>query len=499
MIHKIFTGLLLTLLFSIHNVFADGIDITYESNIASGIPFDLDLSTLEDELEVEYNTNVFFEWDIKWASTKRWSSFSRTFQSPGEKEINLTIYRNVAGQKNLIASQDIDLFIYNSSVPFIYDNDIKPEQRNNFIQIARTSWVYLYDLGTYDEKNINGAKIVETLKQYNNIPWKRSDYIWVWWGKEFILNAAGQINKQALLGDYGASINLAIFSSFNKDVLGNFVWNFLSDKSSMNDIIISEETTRLQSIEQPLSMSALVKHLNDNNHDYTTVKIQNRVKSLLFISKFVNNLSSAGFQAWSIYLVIIIPILLLGLSTMKHIIGFSPLGIMVPVGLVLLYFQAGLLVSLIVIISIFILNLVLAKLISSYTLLYTPKVALLLWINIIFIIAILNTLFQYNLIGSDLESIIFVIIFILIAEKLITLIIGKEFREYKYSLIYTLAFSLVSYVILQFDLMQIFLLAYPEILLLLIPINFWIGRFTGLRITEYFRFREIIHNIDEEE
>jgi len=499
MIHKILSGIFIPLLLLIQNVSAEEINVEYESNIASGIPFNLDLSVLEEELEVEYNADVFFEWDIKWASTKRWSSFERTFESPGEKEINLTIYRNVAGQKNLIASKNIDLFIYSSSVPFIYDSSIDPEQKNNFIQIAQTSGVYLYDLGTYDETNINGAKIIETLKQYKTIEWNSSDYIWVWWGKEFILNATGQINKQAITGNYGSPINLAIFSSFNKDVLSNFVGNFLSDKSSMNDIIISEETTRLQSIEQPLSMAALISHLNENDHDYTTVSTKNRVKSLLFISKFVNNLSTAGFQASSIYLIILIPILLLALSTTKHIIGFSPLGIMIPVGLVLLYFQAGLLVSLILIFATIILNLLLAKLISSYTLLYTPKVSLLLWINIVFMIAILNMLFQYNLIGSSVESIIFVILFILISEKLITVIIWKEFREYKSSLIYTLAFSLVSYTIFQFDLIQIFLLAYPEVILLLIPINFWIGRFTWLRFTEYFRFREIIHNIDDEE
>jgi len=498
MLHKIL-WIFTILLLSTSALFAEEIDIDYDSNIASGTAFQLDLSILEEELEVEYNTNVLFEWDIRGASTKKGSSFERVFQSPGEKEINLTIYRNVGGQKNLIASKNIDLFIYNSSLPFIYDSATNIEQKNSFILKARNSWVYLYDLGTYDKGNINGAKIIEALKQYANIEWKHSDYIWVWWGKEFILNAAGQVNKQAQVWAYGSPINLAIFSSFNKDVLWNFVGNFLSDKSSMNAIIISEEITRLQSIEQPLSIIGLTNHLKENNHDYITVKTQNRVKSLLFISKFVNNLSNAGFQAWSIYLVIIIPILLLGLSTMKHIIGFSPLGIMIPVGLVILYFQAGLVVSLIIIFSMFALNLALAKLISSYTLLYTPKTALLLSINIIFIIALLNLLFQYNLIGSGVESIIFVILFTLIAEKLITVIIGKEFREYKYSLLYTLMFSLVSYVILQFNLTQIFLLAYPEIILLLIPINFWIGRFTWLRITEYFRFREIIHNIDEEE
>jgi hypothetical protein len=33
----------------------------------------------------------------------------------------------------------------------------------------------------------------------------------------------------------------------------------------------------------------------------------------------------------------------------------------------------------------------------------------------------------------------------------------------------------------------------------LIPLNFLIGKFTGLRVTEYFRFREVIKTVEEEE
>lgn len=135
---------------------------------------------------------------------------------------------------------------------------------------------------------------------------------------------------------------------------------------------------------------------------------------------------------------------------------------------------------------------------SRYNLLYTPKISLLLSINIVVMIGVLNILFSYNMIPAHIESVLFIIMFILVSEKLITLIVSKEFREYKYNIVYTLSFSLFSYVLLHFDTIKIFLLAYPEIIIIFIPVNFWIGRFTGLRITEYFRFRDVIHSIEEE-
>jgi len=340
---------------------------------------------------------------------------------------------------------------------------------------------------------------MEKLATYDELSGNKSNYIWVWWGKDFILNATGQVNKQILLWGYEKPLNIAIFSSFNKDVLEKLVSNFLSEKNNIENIIISDDSTRFEILETPETLWALTSNLEKNNHSFIEVDTNKQLKSAFFMSKFINNLSSAGFNVSDIYLIIIIPILLLWLSITKHIIGFSPLWIMIPVGITLMLFQVGLEITVILLTVMFITNMLLAKLISKYTLLYTPKVSFLISINIIVAIALMNILYHYHLLSLNIESIIFLIIFILIAEKLITLIIWKEFREYKLSIIYTLWFSLISYILLNLNLIKIFILAYPEMLLLLIPINFFIGQFTWLRITEYFRFREVITSIEEEE
>lgn len=479
-------------------VFADDINITYEQNISSGESFRIDLTQVEQDLETQYNTNVFFEWDIRWASTQNWNVFERTFISSGEKEINLTIYRNISGQKNLIYSQNIQAFVYDTSIPFLYDASLWDEEIKNFIQVAKNSGIYLYDLWTYNKNNISGRDIIEQLKQYKLQTGPKSDYIGLWWEKEFILNAISQANKQAGVSWYNDPINVALFSSFNSDILESFVRNFLSEKSNINTIIISDESMRFQAIEQASRIDDFISHLEENNHNYKNVKNSQWVEQFFILSKFVSILSSAGFPAASIYLIILLPILLVGLSIMKHIIGFSPLGIIIPVWITLLLFQVGIIVTAILLISLFLVNIILWKAMSRYNLLYTPKISLLLSINIIVMIGVLNLLFWYNMIPAHIESVLFIIIFILVSEKLITLIVSKEFREYKYNIIYTLSFSLFSYIWLHFDTIKIFLLAYPEVIIILIPLNFWIGQFTGLRITEYFRFRDVIHSVEEE-
>jgi hypothetical protein len=91
----------------------------------------------------------------------------------------------------------------------------------------------------------------------------------------------------------------------------------------------------------------------------------------------------------------------------------------------------------------------------------------------------------------------FFIFFILISEKLITVIISKEFWEYKANLWNTLIFAFTSYLIFSLIFIKTILLSYPELIILLVPLLFMIWKFTGLRVTEYFRFREVIKSIEE--
>ena len=80
---------------------------------------------------------------------------------------------------------------------------------------------------------------------------------------------------------------------------------------------------------------------------------------------------------------------------------------------------------------------------------------------------------------------------------MINIITSKDLDEYKESFFYTILIPLFCYGIFQISYVKVFVLSYPEIILLLIPLNFMIGRFSWLRITEYFRFSEVIKNIEE--
>ena len=62
----------------------------------------------------------------------------------------------------------------------------------------------------------------------------------------------------------------------------------------------------------------------------------------------------------------------------------------------------------------------------------------------------------------------------------------------------TVLAALVCVFIIQWPLFQSVILAYPELILLTFIVNIILGRWTGLRLVEYFRFREVFKHMQEE-
>jgi len=61
----------------------------------------------------------------------------------------------------------------------------------------------------------------------------------------------------------------------------------------------------------------------------------------------------------------------------------------------------------------------------------------------------------------------------------------------------TLGIAVASFGVVSWDSLQVLILSHPEILILFVVANIFMGRFTGLRLMEYFRFREVLRYSEE--
>jgi hypothetical protein len=89
-------------------------------------------------------------------------------------------------------------------------------------------------------------------------------------------------------------------------------------------------------------------------------------------------------------------------------------------------------------------------------------------------------------------SIFPILIMITIVEKFVAVQIEKGDKTAIRLALETLIISMLGYYLASWKVLLAFVAGYPWVILFTIPINIILGKWTGLRLTEYLRFREVI-------
>jgi len=124
---------------------------------------------------------------------------------------------------------------------------------------------------------------------------------------------------------------------------------------------------------------------------------------------------------------------------------------------------------------------------------YLPRMALLLWFVSLGVFAILFLSPFLNLNTIITLSIFPILILILLTESFIEIQIGKSMREAIGMTLETLMIALICSFVLQLDFLQKFVLIRPELTVIGVAIlDTFMGKYTGLRLLEYKRFKRLI-------
>ncbi len=463
----------------------------------------INLTSVQEKLQNTYRDKSFlFEWDLKWASSQSWAIFTRTFNEKWLKELELNIYEifineEETQEKKILFTHTYPLLVYEKSFLLIYSDEALASDINNYIDFSKRDGVFISPIGPLNKTDIEIASIINSIKDYKLTEGFKSDFIIIWGSRDFVFNILSNINKDLSNSQSFEKYNIVWISPYNLNILWSYLRNFLANKNWINKIILLGENSKYLILKQN-QITDLIQELQTNQHDFLDINLaQNDVKNIYFISKFINNLSNIGYSTTSIYIFLVIPIILTIIIIFKHFIGLSPIWIVIPLFVSLLFLKLWVFLSLFFILFFVIINILLSLITERYNLLYAPRMVFLISINMISFIAFMNIWYALNLVSLNISDILYFIIFILLSEKMISIITSKDLLEYKESFFYTLLIGLFCYVILNINAIKVILLSYPELILLLIPINFFIGKFTGLRITEYFRFKEIIKSVEE--
>lgn len=204
---------------------------------------------------------------------------------------------------------------------------------------------------------------------------------------------------------------------------------------------------------------------------------------------------SAGVPPNTLVLLLLLPVIAALIAGFRHLVGIRGFGIFLPAALSVVFVATGPVVGIgifLVIVTVSTtIRIVLRKL--RIKLQYLPRMALIL---LFVVLGVLGVLFAAPLINRpDIAnvSIFPVLILVLLAEDFSKVQLGKSAKTAVNLTTETLILALVSFIFLTTKRVQEYALLNPEMLILLVAVfNFFMGKYVGLRLREFWKFRKLI-------
>lgn len=213
-----------------------------------------------------------------------------------------------------------------------------------------------------------------------------------------------------------------------------------------------------------------------------------------FMSFTINFLVNRGVAINTIILILMLPLIASILAFARHVLGIKAFGLVTPTLTTLSFLVMGLRFGLIVFATILAAGTLTRLLLRRWRLLYLPRMALVLTSVSLGIIIFLTIGLATNSIRALSFSVFPTLILMLLAEEFIALQFKAGAKTALTVTAWTLALAILGYYVVSWQLLRTLLLSYPEIVLITIPLNFLLGQWSGLRLTEYFRFRELLRH-----
>jgi len=210
-----------------------------------------------------------------------------------------------------------------------------------------------------------------------------------------------------------------------------------------------------------------------------------------FFAYWVQQAVYLGIPANTIVLILLIPVLATLVAFVRVVLGMQTLELLVPIALSFALVSVGVTVGLLIFAAILLASYVSKILLKRVSIMFFPKRALSMSLLSIFVFAALTVAAALDLEAVQKLSIFPVLIITLLGDSVVSLQLYKRVSETISITVITIGIGLLGFVMATSPTVFNTIILYPEIILLTIPANILIGRYFGLRLTEYFRFEQI--------
>ncbi|PID83948.1 hypothetical protein CSB09_03470 [Candidatus Gracilibacteria bacterium] len=408
---------------------------------------------------------------------------------PFSKAGEYTLIADISDNTQCTGSISMQIQIYNKVIIYFDAHKNDEGYGSNFEDQFKTNNI-LFQYFPITEK-IN----IEDLQKY----WKNmeeSDIIIFGYGD--ILNIFSQI--EAL-----QKIKKVDFSHKRIYILSKYSHSFLSKVLALSLAKIGTKQVSLINDDQ---FSSLINQWSfRKNLEFSNGKMLSYEKKGGFftLSSFLEFLAYGGISYQFLGILLVLTCIALVFNIFKQVIGLYVFGIYYPILFALILTHISSKLAVLFFIIAFIASFFVLFISRWIHLLFNAKRALLIsiYILLIFLALGLDNFFETKIFTYDAFGNILIIIplfaTLFIAEKVFqdggkVLTRGWFFMIFQFILISGIAYFLLSYQVLQY-----FLISYPDIIFGIILLNILVGRYLGLQVFEYVRFRPILGSLNDEE
>lgn len=449
----------------------------------------------------EKNKEISYLWDFGDGNKNEGQEVLHSYKEPGNYTVKLQISD---GTNNSTTTAEV--FVYRKLIVFITDQSDARERIETFQGYAQKQGVYLKLVESYGSSTefISEEILNKKLAEQGNII-QKAHHIMIWTKGSAGLNALSRYIQNNKI-----NINQKTIIILDNSPTGNLSriqkqYSLLKPKN----IIVGKEASMWPVINSP--SDEFVTELEKGGYEYTVINSSSsKIMPWNFMSYFVNFLINEGIPDNTIALLLLLPVIATVVASMKQVIGITTFGIYTPSIITLSFLIIGLYAGLLTLLTVIMIAAAVRPILRKLRILYIPKMAIIITLVSLVLLVVLIVSSYLELFDAPFLSIAIFPMLILstLVEKFVSVKTEKGFVSAVVLMSSTVLVAIVAYIIaggevdfglftFQFTAIKKLMINHPELIILFIFINFGLGKWTGLRVLERVRFREVLRHIEE--
>ena len=210
------------------------------------------------------------------------------------------------------------------------------------------------------------------------------------------------------------------------------------------------------------------------------------------VSDTIIKVSESNIPLETLKLVLLLPFAATIVAIFRNIVGMKTYGVFGPAIMSTAFLSSGLVVGLILFTVLLATGVFARRLIERMNLMMVPRLAILLTMCCMVMAAAISIGIKMDTQYLARLTVFPLIIMAMIIENFMKTTVEKGLSDALNICFSTVIVSIACFIVVSNPTLQVIVMTHPEILLLVVGLNIWIGKWKGLRLVEYLRFSKIM-------